>query len=157
MPLNELLQESSKWLGWAGAVLSIITIISFFIGWDIKFRLIGATIFTLLLSGSLFTFVNSYTPPVIVEGAKYTPVVYDNGYDLVVAQAPDDFPEEAIQPTLEQIAGNLKGKGRNGVNVHVRLRKISPIENGISRPTIIGEVIRDLEQNLTIPISGKDE
>ena len=48
----------------------------------------------------------------VIEGAKYAPVVFDNGKDLVVIQASDDFPQEAINPTLQQVAGNLKGSGR---------------------------------------------
>ncbi len=159
MSLLQLLQSSALWLAYAGLALTLVTLISFIVGWGAKFRLVGATIFTFLLSVSSWAFTASYTPPVIIEGAKYAPVVFDNGYDLVVASVPEDFPNDAIQPTLEQIAGNLKGGGRNGATVHVRLRTIEPIEAGISSPKILGEVMRDLRNNLTIPstqtINGK--
>ena len=43
-----------------------------------------------------------------IEGAKYIPIVYDNGFDLIIAKANIDFPLEAIEPTLKQLSENLK-------------------------------------------------
>ncbi|KGG12284.1 MULTISPECIES: Ycf51 family protein [Prochlorococcus] len=152
MSTSQLLQQATELLAWSGLGLAAITIISFLIGWNFKFRLVGATVFTLLLSGSCWAFSESYTPPTVVEGAIYTPIVYDNGYDLVVAQASEDFPNESTQVSLEQIAGNLKGGGRNGANVHVRIRKIESLEPGISKPVILGEVIRDIRNQTTVTV-----
>ncbi len=153
MSLSDLLSDATTWLAWAGLGLSLTTLIAFLVNWGAKFRLVGATVFTFLLSGSCWAFSASYTPPFVVDGYKYAPVVYDNGYDLVIAQANEDFPNEAIKPTLEQIAGNLKGGGRNGAMVNVRIRRVEPAGEGISRPVVIGEVIRDVRQNITIPVS----
>ncbi len=153
MSISEFLQEAISWLAWSGLGLGLITIIAFLIGWGARFRLVGATVFTLLLSGSCWAFKESYSPPIGVEGALYVPVVYDNGADLVVAQAPEDFPNEAIQPSLEQIARNLKGGGRNEENVHVRIRKIESTGPGVSQPIILGEVIKNNFNNKIIPIS----
>ncbi len=150
MSISEILNQAIIWLLWSALGLGIITIICFLIGWKEKFRFVGATIFTLLLSGSCWAFSQSYSPPETFDGALYLPVVYDNGQDLVVAQAADDFPENAIRPTLEQIAGNLKGGGRNGSIVHVKIRKLDLISDGISKPIVVGEAIRDIEQNKTI-------
>ncbi len=157
MTLPELLEESTKWLLWSSLALGTITLISFLVGWEQKFRLFGAAAFTILLAGSSWAFSESYTAPLIVEGAVYAPVVYDDGGELLVAQASKDFPNDAVQPTLEQLAGNLKGGGRHGL-VHVRLRAVQPEGKGISRPVILGEVIRDLNKNTTIPMElGKNE
>jgi len=153
MPLSELLNQSAIWLAWTGLGLIVITFISFVIGWKEKFRLVGITVFTLLLSGSCWAFSISYTPPLVVEGARYVPVVYDNGNDLVVAQAPEDFPDEAIKPTLEQLAGNLKGGGRSGAKVNIRLRKVEAAGVGISKPTVLGEVVRDIRESATTQIA----
>ncbi len=147
MSISQFLQQATNWLAWSGLALGAITLLAFLIKWKVKFRLIGATIFTLLLSGSCWAFSESYSSPVVIEGAIYTPVVFDNGYDLVVAQAPDDFPEESVQPSLEQIAGNLKGGGRNGAKVHIRIRKVESAGPEISAPIILGEVIKDINQN----------
>ncbi len=130
MSMSEVIQHVTKWLAWGGSGLGILTVLAYLFNWGIKFRLTGTTIFTLLLSASCWAFEQSYTPPLNVEGYKYAPIVYDNGFDLVVAQASNDFPEEAIKPTLLQIAGNLKGGGRNGAQVKVRLRKIESAEMG---------------------------
>ena len=150
MNLSDLLEESIKWLAWGGLGLLLITVIAFLFRWGFKFRLVGATVFTFLLSVSCWAFTTSYRPPVEVIGAKYAPVVYDNGFDLVVAQAQDDFPNEAIKPSLDQLAGNLKGGGRNGSLVHVRIRKVDNLEDGINKPIILGEAVRDVRNNITI-------
>ncbi|WP_320664211.1 Ycf51 family protein [Prochlorococcus sp. MIT 1223] len=152
MSISQILQDATTWFAWLGLVLLILTILFFIFNWNGKFRLVGSTIFTLLLSASCWAFTESYRPPINIEGAIYTPIVYDNGYDLVVAQAPNDFPKEAIQPTLEQIASNLKGVGRNRSLVNVRLRKVEDLGNGVSKPVIIGEVLRDVVKNITLPI-----
>ena len=156
MSMTEVIKEATIWLAWGGAGLAVLALIAFLIGWGAKFQLTGATIFTLLLSASCWAFEQSYTPPLNVEGYKYAPIVYDNGFDLVVAQASDDFPEESIKPTLLQIAGNLKGGGRNGAQVNVRLRKIEEIGEGISKPIILGEVIKDLKESKIIEVKKRD-
>ena len=156
MYTSEVIQETTKWLSWGGLVLSILTILAYLFNWGIKFRLTGTTIFTFLLSASCWAFEQSYTPPLNVEGYKYAPIVYDNGFDLVVAQASKDFPQEAIKPTLLQIAGNLKGGGRNGAQVKVRLRKIEPAGDGISKPIILGEIINDLKESKLIELPDRN-
>ncbi len=152
MTISELLQNSTTSLAWTAGSLTVLTLIAFLANWGAKFRLVGASIFAILLAGSSLAFSASYTPPLLIEGAKYAPVVYDNGKDLVVAQVPIDFPDKAIEPTLMQLAGNLKGGGRNGKIVNVRIRKIEPVSLGISRPVILGEVVRDLNQNIITPL-----
>ena len=158
MQLSLFLENSTKWLIWTGSGLAVITILAFFVGWGFKYRLVGTTIFTLLLAGSSWAFSTSYTKPFIVSGAKYAPIVYDNGYDLVVAQASEDFPTGSIQPTLEQITGNLKESGRSGAVVHVRIRKVENLGNGSSTPVILGEVTKDFSQNTpSIPTTKQNE
>ena len=83
----------------------------------------------------------------MIEGAKYVPIVYDNGFDLIVAKADDEFPEEAIEPTLEQLSENLRKGSRSGANVKIKIRKLEKISNGISKPVIIGEVQKNVTMN----------
>ena len=156
MSISEVIQDVTKWLAWGGSGLGLLTVLAYITGWGIKFRLTGVTIFTLLLSASCWAFEKSYTPPFNVEGYKYAPIVYDNGFDLVVAQASNDFPEESIKPTLLQIAGNLKGGGRNGAQVKVRLRKIESVKDGISKPIILGEIINDLKESKIIELPRRN-
>ena len=149
MSISQLLQEATIWLAWSGLGLGFMTIVAFLFNWGVKFRLVGTAIFTLLLSGSCWAFNESYTPPRTFEGAMYTPVVFDNGGNLVVAQVQADFPSEAIEPSLQQLSENLKGGGRNGAEITVRIRKIEDHTPGISTPIILGEAIRDSLTNTT--------
>ena len=155
MSMSEVIQDVTKWLSWGGSGLGVLTILAYLFNWGIKYRLTGTTIFTFLLSASCWAFQQSYTPPINVEGYKYAPIVYDNGFDLVVAQASNDFPKEAIKPTLLQIAGNLKGGGRNGAQVKVRLRKVESVGDGISKPIILGELIKDLKESKIIELPDR--
>ena len=114
MSFFELLNNTPKIFGFFGILLLIGTLISFIFNFGFKFRIIGATIFSLLLSLSSWAFIQSYNEKVMIEGAKYVPIVYDNGFDLIVAKADDEFPEESIEPTLKQLSENLRKGSRSG-------------------------------------------
>ena len=145
MPLPELLEMSSKWLAWSGLGLSVLTLVAFITQWGMRFRLVGVSSFTFLLAVSCWAFSISYTPPIRIDGAQQVPIVFDNGTNLVVAQAAEGFQSEAINPTLNQIAANLRPGGRN-LEVRVRLRQIQPVNEGTSRPVVLGEVTRNFDQ-----------
>ena len=147
MSFFELLENTPKIFAFFGVLLLIGTLISFIFNFGFKFRIIGATIFSLLLSLSSWAFIQSYTEKVVIEGAKYVPIVYDNGFDLIVAKADDEFPEEAIEPTLEQLLENLRKGSRSGAEVKIKIRKLEKISNGISKPVIIGEVQKNVTMN----------
>jgi hypothetical protein len=57
---------------------------------------------------------------------------------------------------LLQIAGNLKGGGRNGAEVKVRLRKIETAGEGLSKPIILGELINDLKESKIIELPERN-
>jgi hypothetical protein len=146
MRADPLLLSAGTWLGIAGAALLLITVLAFLLRWGIRFRLVGVSSFTVLLSLSCLAFAVSYAPRDVVEGAVSVPVVFDNGSDLVIAAAPADLPEEAYRPTVEQVARNLRGSGRKGDNgeVHVRLRRVEAVAPGVDRPVILAEASRSL-------------
>ena len=148
MTLPQLLQNSAGWLAWSGLGFAVLTAIAFAARWGLRFRLVGVTSFTLLLAVSSWAFTVSYTPPVVVEGAVRAPVVFDNGNDLVIAQAPADMETAAVSPTLEQLAGNLRSGGRSSQMVTIRLRQLRSAGDGVSEPVILGE--RDVS-NTTVP------
>jgi hypothetical protein len=141
MPLPDLLDRAIGWLAWSGLAFALLTLVAFGARWGVRFRLVGVTSFTLLLAVSCWAFSVSYQPPVIVEGAVRAPVVFDNGNDLVVAQAPAGIPEEAVEPTLAQLAANLRSGGRNGEDVLIRLRQLQPGPEGSSTPVVLGKVV----------------
>ena len=122
MSFYELLEKTPIIFGLLGLILFIVTLLSFILNFKFKFRLTGATIFSLLLSLSSWAFIQSYSEKVIIENAKYLPIVYDNGFDLIIAKADDNFPEESIEPTLDQLLENLRKGSRSGANVKIKIR-----------------------------------
>tara|TARA_Y100001968_G_scaffold56911_1_gene48048 strand:- start:13519 stop:13977 length:459 start_codon:yes stop_codon:yes gene_type:complete len=140
MSFFELLESLPKIFGSIGVLLLLITLIAFIFNFSVKFRLTGITIFSFLLSISSWAFIQSYSENINIEGAVYAPIVYDNGSDLIIAKADDNFPEESVNPTLEQISKNLKRGSRSGRNVVIRIRSLEKISEDISKPIILGEV-----------------
>ena len=147
MSFFELLENTPKLFGFLGLFLSLGTLIAFIFNNGLKFRITGAALFSLLLSLSSWAFIQSYTENIKIDGAKYLPTVYDNGFDLIVKKANDDFPEEAIEPTLKQISENLKKGSRSGSKVKIKIRKLEKISNDVSRPVIIGEIEKPFKMN----------
>ena len=147
MSFFELLENTPKIFGYIGIFLLMGSIVAFIFRFSFKFRIVGATIFSFLLSLSSWAFIQSYTENVQIEGAKYVPIVYDNGFDLIIAKAEDNFPEESIKPTLEQLSENLRKGSRSGANVKIKIRKLEKISDDISKPVIIGEVQKNVKMN----------
>ena len=147
MSFFELLKNTPQIFGFLGIFLLCVAVIAFIFNFGLKFRIIGATIFSLLLSLSSWAFIQSYTEKVVIEDAKYVPIVYDNGFDLIIAKAEDDFPGESIEPTLEQLSENLRRGSRSGANVKIKIRKLEKISNGVSKPVVIGEVQKNVKMN----------
>jgi len=147
MSFFELLENTPKIFGFLGLFLLCVTVIAFIFNFGFKFRIIGATIFSILLSLSSWAFIQSYTEKVLIEDAKYVPIVYDNGFDLIIAKADDDFQEDSIEPTLEQLSENLRKGSRSGANVKIKIRKLEKISDGVSKPVVIGEVQKNVKMN----------
>tara|TARA_Y100001968_G_scaffold325546_1_gene366950 strand:- start:106 stop:564 length:459 start_codon:yes stop_codon:yes gene_type:complete len=148
MSFFELLESSPKVFGSIGLILLIITSIAFIFNLSLKFRLTGITIFSFILSLSSWAFLQSYSKNITIEGALYVPIVYDNGSDLIIAKADDDFPPESVNPTLEQISKNLKRGSRSGRKVIIRIRSLEKISQNISKPIILGEVEKSFIKEL---------
>jgi hypothetical protein len=147
MSFFELLENTPQFFGIIGILLFICTLASFIFNFGFKFRIIGATIFSLLLSLSSWAFIQSYTEKVVIENARYVPIVYDNGFNLIIAKADDNFPEESIEPTLEQLSENLRKGSRSGANVKIKIRKLEKISDGVSKPVVLGEVQKKVKMN----------
>jgi hypothetical protein len=144
MRADPLLLTAGEWLGVASAALLVLTVVAFLVRWGIRFRLVGVTSFTVLLSLSCLAFAVSYAPRQQVEGAISVPLVFDNGSDLVVAAAPADLPPESYAPTVQQVALNLRGSGRGTQLVEVRLRRVEPQGPGRDTPVVLATAVRNL-------------
>jgi hypothetical protein len=150
MRADPLLLTAGEWLGVASAVLLLLTVVAFLVRWGIRFRLVGITSFTVLLSLSCLAFAVSYTPRQLVEGAISVPVVFDNGSDLVIAAAPAQMAPEAYGPSVQQVALNLRGSGRGTQRVEVRLRRVEPKGDGSDVPVVLATAIRNLDDGTVI-------
>ena len=150
MRADPLLLTAGEWLGVASAVLLLLTVVAFLVRWGIRFRLVGITSFTVLLSLSCLAFAVSYTPRQLVEGAISVPVVFDNGSDLVIAAAPAQMAPEAYGPSVQQVALNLRGSGRGTQRVEVRLRRVEPKGDGSDVPVVRATAIRNLDDGTVI-------
>tara|TARA_S200000501_G_scaffold365538_1_gene399102 strand:- start:522 stop:965 length:444 start_codon:yes stop_codon:yes gene_type:complete len=147
MSFFELLEKTPKIFGFLGIFLFLGTFIAFFFNFAFKFRITGAAIFSLLLSLSSWAFIQSYIENIKIDGAKYVPTVYDNGFDLIVKKADNQFPEESIEPTLKQLSENLKKGSRSGSKVKIKIRKLERISKDVSKPVIIGEIEKSFTMN----------
>ena len=147
MSFFELLENTPKIFGFLGIFLLIGTLIAFIFNLAFKFRITGAAIFSLLLSLSSWAFIQSYTENIQIVGAKYVPIVFDNGFDLIVTKADNEFPVEAVEPTLKQLSDNLKKGSRSGSKVKIRIRKLEKISQDVSKPVIIGEIEKSFTMN----------
>jgi hypothetical protein len=153
MRADPLLLTAGEWLGVASAVLLVLTVVGFLVRWGIRFRLVGITSFTVLLSLSCLAFAVSYTPRQLVEGAISVPVVFDNGSDLVIAAAPAQMAPETYGPSVQQVALNLRGSGRGTQQVEVRLRRVAPKSDGSDVPVVLATAIRNLDDG-TVVLKG---
>ena len=96
---------------------------------------------------SSWAFIQSYSENVVIEGAKYVPIVYDNGFDLIIAKVDDNFPKESIEPTLDQLSENLRKGSRSGANVKIKIRKLEKISDGISKAVVVGDVQKNVKMS----------
>ena len=68
MSFFELLENTPKIFGFLGIFLFLVTLIAFIFNFSFKFRVTGATIFSLLLSLSSWAFIQSYSENIKVDG-----------------------------------------------------------------------------------------
>ena len=66
---------------------------------------------------------------------------------MIIAKADDDFPEESIEPTLEQLSENIMKGSRSGANLKIKIRKLQKISDDVSKPVVLGEVQKNIKIN----------
>ncbi len=104
----------SKWIGIATLVLTVITVLSFIFKWGIRFRLVGITAFTGVLTGGVFGLGLGLFHHVQIPGAaRYARVFDDGGRQIVISVSPNITKTE-LDATLRQAASDLYSSGRGG-------------------------------------------
>lgn len=140
--------QYTQWSGMASLILAVLTVLGLILKWGIRFRLVGATGFMLVLTGGLFALSLVPISRTVIPGAVRFTLVYDNGStQAVIATSPRITPTE-LEATLRQAASNLYSYGRLGSRednqLTVRARTIIHPEPGVSVPVYLGQIKRSL-------------
>jgi hypothetical protein len=155
--------KASQWFGIAALAFLGLTLLAFVFRWGIRFRLVGVTSFTGVLTAGLFAL--SLTPfmRTVVPGAAPFTVVYDGGATQAVIAVAPKITESVLEATLRQAASNLFSSGRlqqGKANLTIRARTLVHPEPGVSKPVFLGQVQRSLTQrddpNLKVEIFSQN-
>lgn len=150
----------AKWLGIATIVCLVIAIISFVIGWNFRFKLVGVTSFMAVLTLGTFALGLGFFPHTEIPGAARYSLIYDTGANQAVVAVSPKIEKSAIKPTLLQAANDLYSYGRSGragnSEFTVRLRTVLHPQAGVSVPLFLGEAKRSLSsrdpEDITIKV-----
>ncbi|MEC4819152.1 MAG: Ycf51 family protein [Scytonema sp. PMC 1069.18] len=142
--------QYTQWSGIATLVFAGVTILGFLFKWGIRFRLVGATGFMLVLTGGLFALSLAPLTRTVIPGAVRYSRVYDNGATQAVITIPNEITPSELDATLRQAASDLYSYGRLGTSgnnqLTIRARTVIHPEPGVSVPLYLGQVKRSLAQ-----------
>lgn len=137
----------AQWAGLATIALGLIAGLGFLFKWGIRFRLVGATGFMLVLTAGLFALGIVPFTRTVVPGAVRFSTVFDSGATQAVITVPQTITETELRATLEQAASDLYSFGRLGRGedqLTIRARTIIHPKPGLSQPLVLGQVKRSL-------------
>lgn len=142
--------EYTKWAGFATLGLAVLAIVGLFLKWGIRFRLVGAAGFMLVMTGGLFALSLAPLTRTVIPGSVHYSLVYDNGSTQAVMAVPPQITPTQLEATLRQGASDLFSYGRLGTRqenqITIRARTIVHPEPGISQPMYLGQVKRSLSE-----------
>ena len=140
--------QYTQWSGIATLVVGVLTVLGFILKWGIRFRLVGATGFMLVVTSGLFALSLAPLSRTVIPGAVRYSRVYDNGVTQAVIAIPPQISPSQLEATLRQAASDLYSSGRLGTRgdnqLTIRARTIVHPEPGVSVPLYLGQVKRSL-------------
>ncbi|MBW4660147.1 MAG: Ycf51 family protein [Drouetiella hepatica Uher 2000/2452] len=140
-------QLYAQWVGIATLVLGAIAGLSFLFKWGFRFRLVGITGFSIVLTVGLFALSVVPFTRTVVPGAVRFLTVYDSGADQAVIVVSSTITESELDATLRQAASDLFSVGRlsrGRQQLTIRARAVVHPEPGLTQPLILGQVKRSL-------------
>ncbi len=144
---TEQFQLFALWSGCATIALGILTGLAWVLKWGIRFRLVGVTGFTGVLTGGLFGLsLGLFIRPEIPGAVHYTRA-FDTGATLVVIAVPPTVTESEVEATLRQAAIDMYSPGRlaTGDNkMLIRARTVLHPKPGVSQLAYLGQIRRSL-------------
>lgn len=159
MPTTDDFLTYAQWAAVATLAFGVLAGLGFLLKWGIRFRLVGATGFMVVLTAGLLTLgVIPFTRTTIPGAVRFS-TVFDSGAAQAVIVVPPTITEPQLKATLQQAAGDLFSMGRlsRGEDLlTVRARTVLHPEPGVSEPLILGRVKRSLsvreDQNMAIEL-----
>ena len=153
-----------QWSGILTVVFFLLTVLAFIVGWGFRFRLVGITSFTGVVTLSILALKLGIFTRVEIPGATRYTLVYDNGANQAVVVVSPAIEESAIEPTLRQAAVDLFSYGRSGLNqgnkLTIKLRTVIHPEPNMSQPLYLGQIKRSLaaknDENMEIEIFSQN-
>ncbi|MBR8839393.1 MAG: Ycf51 family protein [Stigonema ocellatum SAG 48.90 = DSM 106950] len=140
--------QYTQWSGIATLVFAAVTLLGFILKWGIRFRLVGVTGFTLVVTGGLFALSLAPLSRTVIPGAVRYTLLYDNGSTQTVITTPPQISPSQLEATLRQAASDLYSYGRLGTRgdnqLTIRARTVIHPEPGLSVPFYLGQVKRSL-------------
>jgi hypothetical protein len=127
---------------------ALLTGIAFARQWTWRFRMVGVTSFSVLLTIASFTLsLNPLIHENVPDAVRYS-LVYDRMGAQAVIAVPQDITETQLEATLRQAAANLFSPGRSGGSVSedltIRARTVLHPVEGVSQPLYIGQIRRSI-------------
>jgi len=140
-------QTYAQWVGIATLILGAIAGLGFLLKWGIRFRLVGITGFSIVLTVGLFALSVVPFTRAVIPGAVRFFTVFDSGADQAVIVVPSTITETELNATLRQAASDLFSVGRlsrGRQKLTIRARTVLHPEAGLTQPLILGQVKRSL-------------
>ncbi|MDX2099073.1 MAG: Ycf51 family protein [Leptolyngbyaceae cyanobacterium bins.59] len=147
MPTTADFFTATQWVGITTLVFAALTVLAFVLSWGIRFRLVGVTGFTAVLTGGLFALSLVPLTHTVIPGATKFSRTYDNGATQAVITVSPDITESQLEATLRQAAEDLFSFGRLGSGedmLTIRARTLIHPSPGISQPLFLGQARRSL-------------
>ena len=128
-------------------VCALITGLAIARKWSWRYRMVGATLFSVVLVVGLFSLSFEPITRSSIQGAVPFKLVYDRfGPQATIIVASKITPEQ-LDSTLQQASSNLFSSGRNGQGqqqLTIYARTIVHPQKGVSKPIYLGRVKRSL-------------
>ncbi|NJK34769.1 MAG: DUF2518 family protein [Oscillatoriales cyanobacterium SM2_2_1] len=130
-------------------VSALVTGVSFARKWGWRFRFVGVTLFSVVLTVGLFALSLAPITRTAVAGAVPYALVYDRFTAEATIALPPTVTLPQVEATLRQAASNLFSPGRNGQgkeHLTIRARTLLHVADGVSQPVYLGQVRRSLRR-----------
>jgi hypothetical protein len=137
----------AQWSGYLAFFFAALAALGWLLKWGIRFRLVGASGFMLVLATGFFALsLGLYTRPTIPGAVRFSRVFDTSGTDVVIAVVPT-ITESELEATLRQASVDLYSMGRlsqGADKMTIRLRTVVHPKPGTSQLVYLGEVKRSL-------------